>query len=114
MRRLLDINTWIALTVETHPQHRAARKWYEQTALTPGDLVFCRPTEIGFLRLLTQAAVMARCSAKPLTNSEAAEFLLRLHADPAVSSSGEPPTARLLWLELANLPHPAPNLWIDA
>lgn len=114
MRRLLDINTWIALTLETHPQHRAARDWYEQTAVTPGDLVFCRQTEIGFLRLLTQSAVMTRCSAMPLSNSEAAEFLSRLHADPAVSRSDEPPTAKSLWLELANVPQPAPNLWMDA
>jgi predicted nucleic acid-binding protein len=51
MRRLLDINTWIALTVETHPQHRAARTWYEQIALMPGDLVFCLASGEAFFRL---------------------------------------------------------------
>jgi predicted nucleic acid-binding protein len=75
MRRLLDINTWIALSLDTHPQHRPARLWYEQTSLQPGDLVFCRQTELGFLRLITQAAVMARCRVEPLSNTEAIEFL---------------------------------------
>jgi predicted nucleic acid-binding protein len=54
MKRLLDINTWIALTVETHPQHKAARQWYGEVELLVGDLVFCRQTELGFVRLVTQ------------------------------------------------------------
>lgn len=70
MKRLLDINTWIALTIETHPLHVSARSWYEAAPLGAGDLVFCQPAEIGFLRLVTQAAVMNRCGAAPLTNAE--------------------------------------------
>jgi hypothetical protein len=46
MRRLLDINTWIALSLEAHPQHHPARLWYEETPLLRGDLVFCRQTEL--------------------------------------------------------------------
>ena len=42
MKRLLDINAWIAISLEAHPQHHLARRWYEQTPLQPGDLVFCR------------------------------------------------------------------------
>ncbi len=45
MKRLLDINTWIALSLETHPQHRPARLWYDQTPLLRGELVFCRQTK---------------------------------------------------------------------
>ena len=114
MRRLLDINTWIALTLETHPQHGPARKWYEAEALTRGDLVFCRQTELGFLRLITQAAVMNQCGAAPLSNSEAIEFLDNVYRDPAVSRADEPATARSLWLELATWPQPGPKLWMDA
>ena len=66
MKRLLDTNTWIALTVETHRHHGPARKWYDEAALTPDDLVFCLPTEMGFLRLVTQAAVMNQCGARAL------------------------------------------------
>jgi predicted nucleic acid-binding protein len=54
MKELLDTNTWIALCLETHPQHPVARGWYEAAPLTSGDLLFCRATEISFLRLLTQ------------------------------------------------------------
>src|SRR5947209_7125274 len=114
MRRLLDINTWIALTLEPHPQHGPARKWYEEEALTPGDLVFCRQTELGSLRLITQAAVMNQCGAAPLSNSEAIEFLGNVYRDPAVSHADEPVATRSLWLELAAWPQPGPKLWMDA
>ena len=87
MKRLLDINTWIALSVETHPQHAAARHWYAEAELVHGDLVFCRQTEIGFVRLITQQAVMGQCFAAPLTNAEAVEFLANVYKDPAVSQS---------------------------
>ena len=114
MKRLLDINTWIALTVETHPHHRAARDWYEKIALTSGDLVFCLPTELGFLRLVTQAAVMSQCAAEPMSNAEAVEFLSNVYNDPAVSHADEPAGTRNLWLQLANRRDPAPNIWMDA
>lgn len=90
MRRLLVTNTWIALTVETHRHHAPSREWYDAVALTAGDLVFCLPTELGFLRLITQAAVMNQCGTAPLTNTEAREFLANVSRDPAVSRVDEP------------------------
>jgi toxin-antitoxin system PIN domain toxin len=110
----LDINTWIALTVETHPQHRPARQWYDEAPLARGDLVFCRQTELGFLRLVTQAAVMKRCLARPLSNAEAVEFLASVYDDPAVSQAEEPAGTRSLWFKLAAGPQAAPAAWMDA
>jgi toxin-antitoxin system PIN domain toxin len=114
MKRLLDTNTWIALAIETHPHHGVARAWYDQAFLTDGDLVFCLPTELGFVRLITQATVMGRCGIVPLSNAEAAEFLNSLYHDPAVSRAGEPLAMRALWLRLADRPNAAPNVWMDA
>lgn len=114
MKRLLDINTWIALTVETRPQHVASRAWYAGVALLHGDLIFCRQPELGFLRLVTQKTVMNQCGAAPLTNAEAEEFLANVYNDPAVSRVDEPVTTRGLWLELADRSQPAPNIWMDA
>jgi toxin-antitoxin system PIN domain toxin len=110
----LDINTWIALTLETHFHHAAARKWYSEAELAPGELVFCRQTELGYLRLLTRAEVMNQCGAAPLTNAEAIDFLAVLCDDPAVSHADEPPATRALWLELAKRAQAAPNVWMDA
>ena len=76
--------------------------------------MFCLPTELGFLRLLTKIEVMNQCGAVPLSNDEAITFLTNLQCDPAVSRSDEPPGTRSLWLELAAFSRPAPNVWTDA
>ena len=114
MKRLLDINTWIALTLETHPQHQAVRQWYDGATLARGDLAFCRQTELGFLRLITQEAVMRQCGAAPLSNAEAVAFLASVYVDPAVCRADEPAATRSLWLDLADRRQPAPNAWMDA
>jgi toxin-antitoxin system PIN domain toxin len=110
----LDTNTWIALAVETHPQHAAARRWYDAEPLTSGDLLFCRATEISFLRLVTQARVMNPCGVVPLTNAEAVAYLENLYRDPAVAFADEPPEMRSLWLRLAGVPLSSPHVWMDA
>jgi predicted nucleic acid-binding protein len=69
---------------------------------------------MGFLRLVTQAAVMNQCGAAPLTNTEAREFLTNVFHDAAVSRADEPAGMRALWLQLAERPTPSPNVWLDA
>jgi uncharacterized protein len=114
MSKLLDINAWIALNVTGHRFHRQARQWYERTPIQRGELVFCRQTELGFLRLTTQERVMAGCGAKTLTNAEAIAFLGQVLADPAVCRMEEPPATRSLWLQLAACSLASPNVWMDA
>jgi toxin-antitoxin system PIN domain toxin len=51
-----DVNVWIALTLKAHEHHSVAWNWYH--SLAPHQtLVFCRFTQLGFLRLLTTEAV---------------------------------------------------------
>jgi uncharacterized protein len=51
-----DINVWLALASSIHIHHKQAKRWYE--SLDDEELVFCRFTQLGLLRLLTTAAVM--------------------------------------------------------
>jgi toxin-antitoxin system PIN domain toxin len=53
----IDINTWLALSVDTHVHNEAAWNWWRSA---PGDgmLVFVRYTQLGLLRLLTNRTVM--------------------------------------------------------
>lgn len=53
---LIDLNVWLALTWDGHPQHASAARWY--TAIDDARLLFCRFTMLGFLRLLTNRQVM--------------------------------------------------------
>ena len=56
MNCLADVNVWIALAAEKHVHHPAARAWFSN--LTDERLAFCRFTQVGFLRLLTNRHVM--------------------------------------------------------
>lgn len=52
---LLDVNVWLALAHPGHAHHEAAKNYWTSA---PSELVFCRASMQGFLRLVTQAAVM--------------------------------------------------------
>lgn len=56
MTYLPDVNVWIALAAERHIFHNAARHWFSR--LGEERLAFCRVTQMGFLRLLTNKHVM--------------------------------------------------------
>lgn len=60
MRHLLaDVNVWLATVVGEHPHHRAAIRWWKERLLPAGDrIAFCRLTQLGLLRLLTNERVM--------------------------------------------------------
>jgi predicted nucleic acid-binding protein len=55
---LIDINVWLAMTWDLHPQHASASRWYAGiNQSNDALLLFCRMTMLGFLRLLTNRAV---------------------------------------------------------
>jgi toxin-antitoxin system PIN domain toxin len=51
-----DLNVWVALAYQGHQHHPVASAWFEP--LEAEQAVFCRLTQLGFLRLLTHPAVM--------------------------------------------------------
>src|SRR5262249_51007145 len=51
-----DVNVWVALACEAHQHHRTAVEWLDM--LLEERLYFCRLTQLGFLRLMTQPTVM--------------------------------------------------------
>jgi uncharacterized protein len=51
-----DLNVWVALTYRGHQQHRTAASWFDRLQVEVA--VFCRVTQLGFLRLLTHPVVM--------------------------------------------------------
>ena len=56
MTCLADVNFWLALEIDDHIHHAGAMGWLQDTP--EEDLAFCRITQIGFLRLLTNPHVM--------------------------------------------------------
>jgi toxin-antitoxin system PIN domain toxin len=82
----LDVNVWLALSDVTHVHHREAWQWF--SSIGPSDrLIFCRQTQIGLLRLLTNQAVMNHAV---LTLGEAWDVYDDWLLDPRVQFHPEP------------------------
>ena len=81
---LIDINVWLALTWDLHPQHRRASQWFG--SLDDSALLFCRFTMLGFLRLLTNRQVMGDSTT---TVAGALELYDRWRQDPRVELAAE-------------------------
>ena len=81
---MIDINVWLALTWDQHPQHAPAARWY--ASIDDAALLFCRFTMLGFLRLLTNRQVMGDSTA---TLASALEVYDRWRQDPRVDLAPE-------------------------
>ena len=113
---LPDINVWLALAVEEHPHHAAARGYWlsacaSGTAPAP-TLWFCRVTMLGLVRLLCQPKVVGEGA---LALDQALALYARFRAIPDVGllADAEGCEARLQALVTAAAPLP-PRLWTDA
>jgi toxin-antitoxin system PIN domain toxin len=103
-----DINVWLAIAAPEHVHSPIAKGWWEQET---GAIAFCRLTQLGFLRLMTTAAVM---DGKPLTMTEAWRVHDRLYDDDRVTFIAEPPEVDKLFREKVSRRTASPKVWADA
>jgi len=82
---LIDINVWLAMTWDQHPQHASAARWYDST--NRAALWFCRFTMLGLLRLLTNQKVIGEST---VSLADAWEIYDRWNQDPRVELAAEP------------------------
>src|SRR4051794_7234095 len=95
MNYLVDANVWVALVAAGHRHHAEARSFFE--GLGDDAAIFCRVTQMAFLRLITNAAVMG---GNPLTVGEALDLASELETDSRVGWSDEPDQMEHAWHEL--------------
>jgi hypothetical protein len=115
---LPDINVWLALAVQEHPHHAAARRYWDefqqaqQAAPHGADMLwFCRTTMLGLVRLLCQPKVVGEGA---LTLSKAFALYQQFRALPGVGLLQEPPACEVrlqAWVTARALPA---RLWTDA
>jgi uncharacterized protein len=111
---LVDSNVWAALAFTPHDHHVAAREWL-QDVVQPQSVVFCRSTQLSFLRLMTTSALFARYGLPPLTNREAwSTYQALLADDRVVFQSREPVGLEPIWRQFAERDSSSPKLWMDA
>ena len=111
---LCDSNIWLALVLSLHIHHNAASDWLA-TIHKPASVLLCRATQQTFLRLLTNAAVLAPYGNPPLTNEKAWKVFDDLVADDRiVLRAGEPAGLDARWKQFASRDAASPKLWMDA
>jgi toxin-antitoxin system PIN domain toxin len=111
---LCDSNVWLALALSEHVHHAAARRWLDGIR-KPASVLFCRSTQLSFLRLLTNAAVLGAYGNAPLTNRRAWDACAALLADDRiVLRTDEPAGLEAHWKRFALRDTASPKLWMDA
>lgn len=108
MTYLPDVNIWIALAAGEHVHHRAAVKWFDGTE--SDRVAFCRVTQMGFLRLLTNPRVMLT---DVFTPRQAWQWLDRLRHDERVIFAAEPEELEQVWRKIAAARNTGANFWTD-
>lgn len=104
-----DINVWLAIVVERHVLNRPASAWWNQDQ--SDTIGFCRFTQLGLLRHLTNAATM---KGLPLTNRQAWRIFETLQTDARVGFFPESPALDGLFTTYSDVNQAATNLWGDA
>ena len=106
---LPDVNIWIALAAEGHIHHVPARDWFISQPDT--SVAFCRITQMGLFRLLTNSNVMGR---NPRTVLQAWKIFEQLRADQRLLFAAEPDRLEPAWRQLMTQAGVGPSSWTDA
>ena len=106
---LPDANFWLALFLDKHRAHRATRAWLNQQSETV--LVFCRVSQMAFLRHLTNKAIMGP---NVLSQAKAWTQYETLLARDEVTFLPEPQGLEIRWRDYTQSDQPANKLWTDA
>jgi toxin-antitoxin system PIN domain toxin len=106
-----DVNVWLALTHNRHVHHALAADWFQ--SLSDEPIFFCRFTQLGLLRLLTNQQVMGL---DVMSQRAAWRANLRWYEDQRIEFHREPESADFerLFQEFSAKPHPSTKLWADA
>lgn len=106
---LPDVNVWLALASKRHVHNHPAAQWFESVG--DDQAAFCRITQMGLLRLLTNQHLMG---VDIFTQAEAWEVYHELTRDSRVQFLAEPTGIEGAWRQLTRKSQPATNLWTDA
>lgn len=104
-----DVNVWLALASRRHAHHPLATAWLD----TVGEAaaVFCRVTQMGLLRLLTNRHVMG---VDVLSQAGAWRVYHKVRADSRTAILAEPPGIEPVWQRLSQAGEAAASSWTDA
>src|SRR5215510_14926576 len=92
---LPDVNVWLALATKRHAHNPLALEWFD--GIADDQAAFCRITQMGLLRLLTNRHVMG---ADVFAQVRAWELYWDLNRDSRVQFLEEPMEIETTWQQL--------------
>jgi uncharacterized protein len=106
---LPDVNVWIALASDRHVHHLSAKRWVDE--IRKEQIAFCRISELGFFRLLTNRHVMQDEVLEPV---QAWRTYENMRADPRIIFLPEAAGFSEQWRKAGIEVSGGPNGWTDA
>lgn len=103
-----DVNAWLALIVRGHQSGERIRSWYDTQ--NSSQLIFCRITYLGLLRLLTLKAVMGSAV---LSNADALQLVSQWIDSGLAELTAEPASLEKEFRKLASRKEVSPKRWTD-
>jgi len=105
--KLPDLNIWLSMVWDGHVFHNKAAEWF---GAEEEPIRFCRITQMGFLRLVTNPTIMrADC----LNRQSAWEVYERLLKDPRIGFDREPEGLNKVWMSFSKRRDLSHKLWTD-
>ena len=107
---LADAYVWLALAVEAHVHHPAAKSWFDSQPTNSS--AFCRITQLALLRHLTNPKILGAANVQ--TQEQAWRVYEALVADPRVIYLDEPQGLTTPFKSLSSHATPSHSQWTDA
>jgi toxin-antitoxin system PIN domain toxin len=104
---LIDVGVWLAAVWGRHAHYPVASDWFNRQA---DDLVFCRVTQMGLLRLLSNPAIMG---GDAVDRSHAWRLFDQLWSDERVLWADEPDELDAVWRTISARDDKSHKLWTD-
>jgi uncharacterized protein len=104
---LVDVGVWLAAAWGRHAHYPVASDWINGQT---DDLVFCRVTQMGLLRLLSNPAIMGDDA---LDRSQAWRLFDQLWSDERVLWADEPDELDAVWRAISARDDKSHKLWTD-
>jgi uncharacterized protein len=107
MTTLVDVGVWLAAIWGRHVHYPVASEWFNRQ---PGDLLFCRVTQMSLLRLLSNPAIMKDDA---VDRSQAWRLFDQLWSDERVLWADEPDGLDAVWRVVSARHDKSHKLWTD-
>jgi len=105
--KLVDVGVWLAAVWGRHVHHPVAADWFSRET---DDIAFCRVTQMGLLRLLSNPAIMRDDA---IDRSQAWRTYNQLWADERVLWVDEPAELDAVWRAISARDDKSHRLWTD-